>query len=197
MGVTTTSKEQRHENILLSLKKLGFASRSQLQRLHGLGGVRNANRILKELEPFLNCVRRSENVYYLNTEGRERVDAARPLNKTMQVDHYLMRNSLYIALGCPSTWRTEVKLAVQNEVSVIADAIYTMAGAYHIVEVDHMQKMTANRVKIQKYRKLIDLGVFSKPPRFIWITTTEYRRKQLTRYCEGLNVRVYTTDDLK
>jgi hypothetical protein len=163
--------------------------------LHRLGGDRNANRILKDLSPFLNCVRMAEKVYYLNAEGRERVDAPKAYKKTNQVEHYLMRNTLYISRGCPSTWKAEVKLAVKGEVSVIADAIYTMAGAYHIIEVDHTQKMIANRNKLAKYRKLIELGVFEKPPRFIWITTTEYRRKQLTKMCEGLNATIYTTDD--
>ncbi|WNS74223.1 replication-relaxation family protein [Bacillus sp. DTU_2020_1000418_1_SI_GHA_SEK_038] len=190
------SKEQRHENILLSLKKLGFLSRSQLQKLHRLGGVRNTNRILKDMGGYLNIVRLNENVYYLNAEGRQRVGASKILKKTHQITHHLMRNTLFIVRGCPISWKNEVKLSVKDEVSVIADAIYTMAGQYHIIEVDHTQKMLENKRKIERYRKLIQLNVFEKRPKFIWITTTEYRKRQLLQLCEGLDAIVYTIKDL-
>ncbi len=106
-----------------------------------------------------------------------------------------MRNSLYLAHGCPSTWKSEVKLAVKNEVTVIADAIFTMAGRYYICEVDNAQKMNENRAKLAKYRRLFELGVFERSPKFIWITTTEYRRKQLAKICEGFDARIYTRGD--
>lgn len=174
---------------------MGFLSRSQLQRLHRLGGVRNANRILSELSEYVSTVRHRENVYYLNKEGRERVGCERILKKTHQVEHYLMRNQLFIALGCPATWRNEVRLSVKGEVSVVADAVFTMAGTFNIIEVDCTQKMSVNRLKIAKYRRLIELGVFEKPPKLIWITQTEYRKKQLLALCEGLKVTVYLSKD--
>jgi len=193
----TLKKEQRHESILLSLKKLGFLSRSQIQRLHRLKSDRNANRVLKDMARYLNTVRLDENVYYLNVEGRERVECQRVLTKTHQVEHYLMRNSLYIEKGCPSTWQNEVKLSVPGEVSIVADALFVMAGFYNIVEVDHKQKMSVNRQKIAKYRRLIELGVFEKVPKFLWVTTTEYRRKQLLKLSEGLNVKIYLANEFK
>jgi hypothetical protein len=174
---------------------LGFLSRSQIQRLHRLGGVRNANRVLNEMSDYLNTVRLDENVYYLNAAGRDRVGATKVLKKTHQVTHHLMRNSLYLAHGCPSTWKIEVKLSVKGEVTVIADALFTMAGRYFICEVDNTQKMSENRAKVEKYRRLIELGVFEKAPKLIWITTTEYRRKQLAKLCEGLDVTVYLASD--
>lgn len=163
--------------------------------MHRLKSDRNANRILKDLAPYLHSVRLSENVYYLNAAGRERVGGGKPLKKTHQIEHYLMRNSLYIALGCPATWRNEVKLAVKGEVSVVADALFAMSCVYHIIEVDHTQKMSVNREKARKYRRLIELGVFEKQPKFIWVTTTEYRRKQLTTLFDGLKVTVYLAKD--
>lgn len=188
---------QRQENILLSLKRLGFLSRSQIQRLHRLGSVRNANRVLAVMAPLLHSVRIDENVYYLNADGREYIGANKALKRTSQIEHYLMRNQLYIARGCPATWRNEIKLAVPGEVTVIADAVYTMAGRYFICEIDREQKMRENAVKIERYRRLIDLGVFELRPKFIWLTTTEFRRKELRRLCEGLDVTVYTTADIK
>ncbi|KAB2332917.1 replication-relaxation family protein [Bacillus mesophilum] len=194
--LATIAKEQRQERILLTLKKLGFLSRSQIQRLHRLGGDRNANRILSDMNDYLHAVRLDEKVYYLNAAGRERVGATKVLKKTHQITHHLMRNSLYIAQGCPSSWKVEVKLAVKNEVTVIADALFTMADRYFICEVDNTQRMAENKAKIAKYRHLIALGVFKKQPKFIWITTTEYRRKQLEKMCEGLDARIYTRGDL-
>ncbi|MCA1029207.1 replication-relaxation family protein [Cytobacillus kochii] len=181
----------------MSLKKLGFLSRSQLQKLHRLGGTRNANRILKDLSDYLNVVRLNENIYYLNAEGRQRVGANKVLKKTNQIIHHLMRNSVYISYGCPTTWKNEVKLIVKDEISIIADAIFKVANTYHIIEVDHLQKMSVNREKIRKYKRLIDLGVFEKPPKFIWITTTHYRKKQLMELSEGLQVLIYLQDDFK
>lgn len=165
---------------------MGYLSRSQIQRLHRLGSVRNANRVLSDLEPYLNVVKRREYIYTLNAEGRRRIGVSKAQMRVSQVDHHLMRNQLYIALGCPSTWRAEVRLKVADKVSVIADALYTKDGRYVIVEIDNTQKMAANREKIAKYRKLVEMGVFPKPPRFIWLTTTEYRRKELARLCEEL-----------
>jgi hypothetical protein len=147
------------------------------------------------MAPFLHSVRLSENVYYLSAEGRERVGCDRVMKKSTQIEHHLMRNMLFIARGCPSSWQNEVKLSVPGEVSVVADALFVMAGTYHIVEVDHTQKMAVNRQKITKYRRLVELGVFEKPPKFIWVTTTEYRRKQLVKLSEGLNVRIYLASE--
>ncbi|PEJ62788.1 hypothetical protein CN680_30005, partial [Bacillus pseudomycoides] len=65
-------KETRTDNILSSLKRLGFLTRKQIQVLHNLGGDRNASRVMKELSEYVSRFRDSENVYYLNKEGRER-----------------------------------------------------------------------------------------------------------------------------
>lgn len=176
---------------------MGFLSRSQIQKLHRLGGVRNANRILKDMEEFLNVVRLHENVYYLNSEGRQRVGADRVLKKTHQIQHHLMRNSLFINYGCPASWKNEVKLTVKGELSIIADAVFHIGGVYHIIEIDRTQKMSENRNKINKYRRLLEIGEFAKTPKFIWVTTTEYRRKQLLHASEGLNVRVFLASDFK
>ncbi len=176
---------------------LGFLSRSQIQRLHRLGSVRNANRILSDLRPYLNVIKRAEYVYSLNAEGRRRIGANKAQIRTSQLDHHLMRNQLYIALGCPSSWRAEVRLKVGDEINVIADAIYTEGGRYIIIEIDNKQDMAENRRKIDKYRRMFGLGVFRKAPRFIWLTTTEYRRRELSKMSEGLGeVRALTISEV-
>lgn len=179
----------------MSLKTLDYLTRSQLQVLHDLGSVRNASRVLKQMDNYISSFRDGENVYYLNSAGRERVGCKKVRKKTLQARHYIMRNSLYIGYGCPQTWKNEQSFEVPKQVKVICDAYFVEDDQFHIVEVDHMQKMSVNRTKINKYRKLINLGVFDKPPVFIWITTTDYRRKQLEHLCIGLDVQIFTVSD--
>jgi hypothetical protein len=177
------------------LKKLDYLNRSQLQALHNLGSDRNAQRILQQMNHYLSSFKDGEYIYYLNKEGRELVNSSKVLKKTTQARHYIMRNSLYIAFGSPATWKNEMKLEVPQQVKVIADALFKRDKRYHIVEVDHTQKMVKNKGKIERYKKLIKLGVFDKDPKFIWITTTELRRKQLLSLCEGLDVQIFTIKD--
>jgi hypothetical protein len=173
--------------ILLSLKKLDYLSRSQLQKINRLGSYRNATRILKTVEPYLSSFRDSENIYYLNKEGRERINCKKVRKKTLQARHYLMRNELYLALNQPSTWKNEMRI---KNIGIIADAMYKNGNRHVFIEVDHLQKMSQNRVKIEKYRKLSNFDL-------IWVTTTDHRRKRLLKLCEGMSVRVFTIDDLK
>ena len=147
------------------------------------------------MSDYLGSFKDGEYIYYLNKDGRERVNSTKVFKKTAQARHYLMRNSLYIAFGCPSTWKNEMKLEVPKKVKVIADALFIKDKQYNIVEVDHTQKMIKNKAKVERYRKLIELGVFEKNPKFIWITTTELRRKQLLELCEGLDVQVFTAKE--
>lgn len=188
-------KEQRIENILLSLKKLGFLSRKQIQVLHELGGDRNASRVMKDIEQYVSSFRDGEKIYYLNKEGRERIGCRKVLKRTNQFRHYIMRNDIYIAYNCPQSWKQEVKMNVQGVATIIADALFTENGKYHIVEIDHEQKMNANRLKMEKYRKFIECRVFEQKPQFTWYTTTEFRRKELAKLCEGLNCNIFTVTD--
>jgi hypothetical protein len=187
-------KEQRQENILLSLKKLDYLSRSQLQKLHRLGSDRNATRVLKDMSEYISSFRHVENVYYLNKAGRERVRSSKICRgKTPQITHYLMRNSLYISLGCPVNWRNEIKVKV-GEISNVADAHFEDSkGTIHIIEVDHTQKMIENRNKIGKYREIVKLT--GRKFHFHWITTTHFRQKQLIELCQGLNANVSLAQD--
>jgi hypothetical protein len=61
-----------------------------------------------------------------------------------------------------------MRLGVKGEVSVVCDALFKHDNRFRIVEIDYMQKMNANKAKIQKYKRLLELGVFDKPPVFIW-----------------------------
>lgn len=188
-------KEQRQFEILSSLAKLDYLTRSQIQTLHKLGSNRNASRVMSELSDYVSYFRDNQHVYYLNKEGRELVGCTKVRKRTIQARHYIMRNSLYIAFGCPASWESEMRLEIPKQVKVVCDALFKVGDRYNIVEIDHTQKMSVNKVKMNKYRKLIDLGAFSKSPKFVWMTTTEYRRKQIEKICEGLVFQVFTAQD--
>jgi hypothetical protein len=186
-------REKREEAILLSLKKLDYLSRSQLQRMHRLGSDRNARKVLQNMEEYISSFRDGEKIYYLNQEGRDRVQCEKVRKKTIQARHYLMRNELFIKFGHPSSWKNEVRFGYEGTAIIIADAIFKKDGIYHVVEVDHTQKMSKNRTKIERYKKIREKGVIN----LVWITTTEYRRKQLQKLCDGLEAQIFTFKDLK
>lgn len=148
------------------------------------------------MSEFVTSFRDTENVYYLSKNGRERVGSQVIRKKTLQARHHLMRNDVFINEGRPSSWKVEMKLEVKGKVTIIADAVFKRNDNFHLVEVDHAQKMSVNRSKIDKYRLLFSLGVL-KQPKMIWITTTEYRRKQLSKLLQGMDHKIYTVDDLR
>lgn len=157
-----------------------------------MGGDRNANRVLKEMEPWLCTFRGLENIYYLSKAGRERVDCKKHRKISSQITHNIMKNEVYIHFGCPSTWKNEtvVKLGVTR---VKVDAMFQKDKTYHFVEVDREQKMITNKRKFEAYRKFNEQAKF----RLIWITMTDYRKNKLLELCKGLDCLVYTVDDIK
>lgn len=183
----------------MSLKKLDYLTIKQLQKLHDLKSGRNAYRVMKQLEPYLNSFYEGQNIYYLNSNGREVVSSDKVRKKITNVNHYLIRNDLYIALGCPSTWRNEIKIisrSKKGDMTVVSDAHFIIDKKHYIVEIDNMQKMNKNRAKIDKYRRLIERNSFGSMPKLIWVTTTTYRQKKLLELCDGLDIKVYLNTDL-
>jgi hypothetical protein len=183
------------------LKKLDFLNRDQLQKIHRLGKVRNTNRILKELSPYLSNYREEySTVYYLNKNGREYVNSKKIRKKTSAVNHIIMRNDFYIHSGFPHDWRNEMKLK-DDVYTVICDAWFKKNGRYHILEVDLNQKMKENRIKMTKYKGLFQNGAvkafYGYFPTLIWLTTTELKKKQLKDLCEGLPCEIYTINDIR
>jgi hypothetical protein len=189
-------KEKREERILLSLKRLDFLTREQIQKLHQLGKTRNAQRVLNEMSEYLSYfLEDRKKVYYLNKAGRERVNSTKVRKKTAKVTHYLMRNDLFIHLGKSSSWKNEVKIEIpDSKVSIVSDAIFYSNRMHHFVEIDYKQHMSTNLSKIKKYEKLATYN-----PEFVvvWLTTTPYRKKRLETMCKDLKVQVYLWDDIK
>jgi hypothetical protein len=187
-------REKRIDQILLLLKRCDYLTREQLQRLLNLGQTRNAQRILSEMAEYLShFTENRKKVYYLNTEGRERVQADKIRKKTPLVNHYLMRNDLFIAVGRPVSWKNEVKISV-NDISLIADATFISNKFHHFIEVDYKQSMSKNIQKIKKYRTL---STYNPQFKLIWVTTTPYRKKRIEELCKDLNTKVYLWEELK
>lgn len=182
----------------MSLKKLDYLTRKQIQKMHNLKGDRNAHRIIKQMETYLSNFYDGHKIYYLNKKGRDYVNAEVIRNKLSTADHYLMRNDLYIHYNQPDTWKNEIRMisgSDKNKITIVADAYFIRNNKYHIIEIDNLQKMNKNRLKIDKYRRLIERNPFKGMPVLIWVTTSTYRQEMLTELCEGLDVRVFLNTD--
>lgn len=193
---------QREESILLLLKRFDFMTRDQLRRYFRIGTVRHTNRILEGLSDYLMRIRDgTQTIFYLNKHGRQYVDCVKIRKKGGHIQHTVMRNDLWLHYGCPSDWRSEIKVS-DGKAAVIIDAMFTQSLRYHFVEVDNTQAMAENRAKIKRYKELHDNGLLAKQlghyPTVVWLTTTELRRQQLQDACEALPItKVFTLSDIK
>ena len=193
---------KRDEAILLLLKRCDFMTRDQIRRYFRIGTIRHTNRILGELSEYLTRIRDGQQtIFYLNKNGRQYVDCNKIRKKGGHVQHTVMRNDLWLHYGCPSDWRSEIKVS-DGKTNVIVDAMFTQSLRYHFLEVDRTQTMTENRAKIKRYKELATTGLLTEKlghfPTVIWLTTTELRRKQLQEACSALPIaKVYTLDDIK
>ena len=187
----------RQERILLSLKKFDYLTVQQLQLLHDLKSYRNAHKVINQLYDYTNVFKdNTTNIYYLNKRGREYVNATKIRRKITTAAHYIMRNNLYIFLRRPANWSNEIRIKYRD-ITVVTDAHYTIGDKHYIVEVDNKQTMKKNAAKIEKYRRLIEHGIFKGMPKLIWVTTTDYRKSCLYELCDGLDVDVYLSHEIK
>lgn len=195
---------------MFSLSKLGYLTRSQLQILHDLKSARNASRVLKDMAEFVHMKRHFERegeaVYYLNQKGREITGCEKEYKWTEQVEHYLMRNDLYIHFGCPKDWNPEQKIKFQvrdqlrlTEKIITTDVVFTKDGKYYLVEVDRKQSMTENKKKIRQYAELQNAmrQKFGNPV-IVFYTVSNLRKERLKQWCHeyGLNCIVLTKQDV-
>jgi len=196
------SLSKREERILLLLKRFDFLTRDQLNRFFKLGTVRNTNRVLSELADYLMTVRDGyQTTYYLSRIGRDYVGCQKIRKKGGRVKHTVMRNELWLYYGCPRDWKNEVKVS-DGKTKLVVDSMFTKDTWHHFLEVDHLQSMSENRKKIERYKELYANGLVARTlghfPTVLWLTTTELRRKQLEEACKGLpRFRVYTLTDIQ
>lgn len=187
----------------MSLKRLDYMSRSQLQRLHKLGGDRNARRVLDNLGPYLSSFRgeTGENIYYLNKDGRDRVRCETVRQKTAQANHFLMRADAYIYYSGNDDWKNEMRFKVEEKgITLVADSYFRHNLRRHFLEVDHLQHMNKNHEKIEKYKRLHATGALQDKlkyfPRLVWVTLTESRRAQLLEWSAGLDTVVHVWKEI-
>lgn len=192
-----------------SLEILRFATREQLQRLHNLGSDRNALKVLNQMKEYLHVQNHNGlNVYYLNKTGREVIGSEDEVKWTLQAEHHLLRNDLYLHYGCPDDWRAEeqIHFNVQQgltmvDMKIIPDATFTVNGRYHLAEVDRTQSMADNKKKIESYGLLSPVMhlQFGHHPVIVFYTVTEIRRNKLKELCSdaGVTCEVYTKEDLR
>lgn len=171
-------------------------TRSQIQTIHNLKGDRNANRFLNDMEEYLASFRHGlEKVYYLNKAGRDRVNCDVIRKKTPQIQHFLIRNQLWIHLKRPHTWENEIKITA-GDTSIVCDSKFTAKGNIPVfVEVDVSQPMAQNQRKIEKYKRFKEL--VGEPFHLVWITELESRRPKLTELSSGLSGHVYTLKEIQ
>ncbi len=189
-------RQQRDEQILLSLDSLTYATREQLQVINNLGGDRNAQRILSRMEKdkLLLVARMEKNIYYLSNKGKQIIGSNQGKLNKKEITHVLMRNDLYIKLGMPSGWKKERPVKWGNN-KLIPDATFKKDGEFQFVEVDNQQTMATNIEKIKKYKELsyVIFQQYNHRPTVIWYASSELRKKKIKDICEkhGLKFQVY------
>lgn len=176
-------------------------SRGHIQRLHRLGSVRNAQKVLKQMEEYLHSFREGyDTIYYLSKRGREMIGSKKQVKRSLQTRHALMRNDFFFHIGCPSYWKNEMKITVGEKLTIVPDAVFMKNQRYHFLEVDNTQTMTDNRLKIARYKAIFDTGQFQQHYRYFptlhIVTVSRSRVKRFTEMCEGLSAQVYLIDEI-
>ncbi|MGG5805705.1 replication-relaxation family protein [Bacillus mycoides] len=191
-------QKARQIEILSSLNKLEFASRRQLQAIHALGSIRNANRVLKDLRQYCHVTSHNrEYVYYLNKKGCALLGLeSNERKKKHQLEHILLRNEAWMWLGFPD-WKIEqgIQFRYQNEEkTIIPDAYYVKNNVPYFVEIDRLQHMKNNEEKIQYYSLIAKIYKNQKDitPNILFFTISDYREKKLESYGIKYNVYVRT-----
>src|SRR5690625_2086646 len=190
-------KIQRQERILSRLDDLGYATRKQIQVIEGLGGDRNAHRILHDMEKdkLISSVRRDQKVYFLSGSGKNFIGSTKELKQSHK-QHMLMKNDIYIKVGMPNSWQTEIPIKFNDqEKYLIPDAMFNVENKLKFIEIDNLQAMQTNDEKILRYGKLFKamFRQYKEHPTLIWYTLTEIRKKKIEESCvkQGIKFKIY------
>jgi len=192
MMIQQVKKQQRHEQILLSLDNLTYATQQQLQVINKLGGDRNAHRILHDMEKdkIISSIRTERKIYFLSRQGSEQIGIDHIELKKAEIPHVLMRNDLYIKLGMPADWKKEQPIKWGDH-RLIPDVTYRVNNEYHFVEIDYRQQMRTNYEKIEKYTSLSKaiFNTYKHHPTLIWYTLSDVRNGKLKEACTKAGVK--------
>ncbi|MGF9831620.1 replication-relaxation family protein [Bacillus anthracis] len=196
MNIQSHMKINRQMAILATIRKLQFATRRHVMSVHDMGGIRNANRIMSDLKPYLSkTMQGKEYVYYLNKEGHALFGDDGKVVSRGKLAHALLRNEAWLQLYCPDDWQveTEIKYIKDNKKKkIIPDVKFRdEERILHAVEIDRTQKMIVNDEKLKKYEELTQIYKQKhngKVPVIHFFTTTKYREKKLEELANKHNV---------
>ncbi|MCM3736468.1 replication-relaxation family protein [Bacillus cytotoxicus] len=208
MNIQTHIQLNRQMTILTSIRKLKFATRRHLMAIHDMGGIRNANRILKDMSQYVNyTMYKKEHVYYLNKKGRELFDDTEKIVPTSRLAHSLMRNEAWLYLFCPDDWQIEMPIRYKindKKKTIIPDVkfIDDDDGILNAVEIDRTQMMNVNSEKMNRYSELTMYyknKYNGKVPIIHFFTVTEYRKKTLEQFAMkyGVYVKTYVVPEFQ
>ncbi|WP_272031236.1 replication-relaxation family protein [Oceanobacillus kimchii] len=185
----------RTMTILCKLDELAVADGRQLQEICALGGTRNTNRILARIESdgYLRSFRRQQKVYVLSKKGREVIGSDRKVSSGY-LEHALIRNDIYLALGMPTDWRIEAPVTYTGKYNrkyrIIPDVITTVKSRLMFIEVDRAQRIQENRKKIELYADLqarYYRKTMKSPPAVRFYTVSDVRAEKLRRIVREVN----------
>jgi len=142
----------------------------------------------------------NENIYYLSKNGADRI-GAKPIKKSMQIDHHLLRNEVWLMLGMPN-WRIEkpIKFEIDgNERQITPDA-FLITDTLYCIEIDRKQSMVKNRKKFEAYGILSYLYQAQKGKKIIvkFFTTLKSRKGLIEKLAGDYHVvcEVYVIEDI-
>ncbi|MDZ5608436.1 replication-relaxation family protein [Bacillus pseudomycoides] len=204
MRMQTHMQINRQMAILATIRKLQFATRRHLMCVHDMGGIRNANRIMKDLSTYTSkIVHNKEYVYYLNQLGHKLFGEGKVVHHS-RVAHAILRNEAWLRLYCPDDWQVEAEVRYikdKKKKKIIPDVKFRdEEGILHAVEIDRTQKMVVNDEKLKCYEeftKIYKQKYKGKVPVIHFFTITKYREKKLEQLASKYNVfvKVYAIEE--
>ncbi|HEF1855860.1 TPA: replication-relaxation family protein [Bacillus cereus] len=195
----------RQMAILATIRKLRFATRRHLMSVHEMGGIRNANRIMKDLSSYTSKVTHNkEYVYYLNQSGHKLFGEGKVVHHS-RVAHAILRNEAWLYLYCPDDWQieTEIRYIKDNKKKkIVPDVKFRDEDSIlHAVEIDRTQKIVVNEEKLKCYEELTKIykqKYNGKVPVIHFFTITKYREQKLEQLAAKYDVfvKVYVIQEI-
>ncbi|KAB2441360.1 replication-relaxation family protein [Bacillus luti] len=174
--------------------------------VHNMGGIRNANRIMGDLKPYVSkTMQGKEYVYYLNKEGHAMFGDDGKVVSRGKLAHALLCNEAWLHLFCPDDWQIETEICYRKngeKKRIIPDVKFRdEEGILHAVEIDRSQKMKINEEKLKKYEeftKIYKQKYSGKMPVIHFFTVTKYREKKLEELAAKYDVfvKVYVLEGI-
>ncbi|PGO79718.1 hypothetical protein CN980_05705 [Bacillus cereus] len=205
MRMQTHMQINRQMAILATIRKLQFATRRHLMSVHEMGGIRNANRIMKDLSSYTSKITHNkEYVYYLNQSGHKLFGEGKAVHHS-RVAHAILRNEAWLHLFCPDDWQIETEIRYikdDKKKKIIPDVKFRDDDKIlHAVEIDRTQKMVVNEDKLKCYEeftKIYKQKYNGKVPVIHFFTITKYREKRLEQLAAKYDVfvKVYVIQEI-